>query len=123
MNNSIYNFLYDSIINSYLIQHCGLSPSTSPQHGMVVHSHNNYFASISYPACAELALRVNKLGRSSVTYEIALFEKGVEGVKSVGEFVQVFVDRGTGRPIADEMNSKLRQGLERILAKPSRSNL
>lgn len=51
----------------------------------VVHSHNDYFASISFPAVAELAMRVNKLGKSSVTYEIALFEKGVDRVCSVGQ--------------------------------------
>ncbi|KAK1750793.1 HotDog domain-containing protein [Echria macrotheca] len=123
MNNSIYNFLYDSVINDYLMKHCGLQPPTSPQYGMVVHSHNDYFASISFPACAELALRVNKIGNSSVTYEIALFEKGVEGVRSVGEFVQVFVDRETGRPNARGMNPLLREGLERILVKPPQSKI
>ncbi len=119
MNNSIYNFLYDSVINTYLIENCGLRPTSSPQYGMVVHSHNDFFSSISFPACAELALRVNSIGNSSVTYEIALFEKGVDKVKSVGEFVQVFVDRETGRPNANGMSTTLREGLQRILAPSS----
>ena len=123
MNNSIYNFLYDSVINTYLIENCGLRPASSPQYGMVVHSHNDYFASISFPACAELALRVNRIGNSSVTYEIALFEKGQDSVKSVGEFVQVFVDRATGRPNAQGMNPEMRQGLERLLVKNPPSKL
>ncbi len=107
---------YDSVINSYLIEHCGLRPSSSAQHGVVVHSHNDYFGSIAFPAVAELALRVNKLGRTSVTYEIALFEKGVDDVRSVGEFVQVFVDRETGRPSNGGMSATVRTGLERVLA-------
>lgn len=111
MNNSIYNFLYDSIINTYLIEHCGLQPPTSPQYGMVVHSHNDYFGPISFPAVAELALRVNHLGKSSVRYEIALFAKGVDEVKAVGEFVQVFVDRDTGRPCKTGMPEAVRRGL------------
>jgi len=123
MNNSIYNFLYDSVINTYLIENCGLHPPTSAQYGMVVHSHNDYFSSISFPAVAELALRVNRIGNSSVTYEIALFEKGQEAVKSVGEFVQVFVDRETGRPNRKGMNPELRRGLERILVKSPDSKL
>ncbi|KAK0707603.1 HotDog domain-containing protein [Lasiosphaeris hirsuta] len=123
MNNSIYNFLYDSVINTYLMEHCGLYPPTSPQYGMVVHSHNDYFSSISFPACAELGLRVNQIGKSSVTYEIALFEKGVEGVKSVGEFVQVFVDRKTARPNANGMATTLREGLERIQHKDYQSKI
>ncbi|KAK1579533.1 thioesterase superfamily protein [Colletotrichum navitas] len=122
MNNSIYNFLYDSVVNTYLIEHCRLSPAGSKQHGVVVHSHSDYFASISFPAVAELALRVNKLGKSSVTYEIALFEKGVEQVRAVGEFVQVFVERSTGRPTASGMTDEMRRGLERIQVVEAREN-
>ncbi|CAN8105749.1 unnamed protein product [Discula destructiva] len=123
MNNSVYNFLYDSVVNTYLIEHCGLRPADGEQYGLVVHSHNDYFGSISFPALAELALRVNKLGKSSVTYEIALFEKGDDEVKSVGEFVHVFVDRKTGRPSANGMNETMRQGLERLYVGANRSKL
>lgn len=83
-----------------------------------MHSHNDYFGSISFPAVAELALRVNSLGKSSVTYEIALFEQGVDKVYSVGEYVHVFVDRATARPSAQGMNPILRYGLEQILGAP-----
>lgn len=69
---------------------------------------------------AELALRVNKLGKSSVTYEVALFQQGVEEVKSVGEFVHVFVDRETGRPATSGMNGDLKEGLQKILVKQSK---
>ncbi|GJC85249.1 hypothetical protein ColLi_08087 [Colletotrichum liriopes] len=122
MNNSIYNFLYDSVVNTYLIEHCNLLPAGSEQYGVVVHSHSHYFASISFPAVAELALRVNKLGKSSVTYEIALFEKGVGPVRAVGEFVQVFVERSTGRPTATGMTDEMRRGLERIQVAEAREN-
>ncbi|KAJ8067354.1 hypothetical protein OCU04_004707 [Sclerotinia nivalis] len=115
MNNSIYNFLYDSIVNSYLIEHCGLHPPTSSQYGLVVHSHGDFFGSIAFPAVADLALRVNKLGKSSVTYEIALFERGAEAVKSVGEIIHVFVERETGRPAAQGMNDTIKEGLQKIL--------
>ncbi|PSS27473.1 hypothetical protein M430DRAFT_38247 [Amorphotheca resinae ATCC 22711] len=120
MNNSIYNFLYDSIVNTYLIEECGLHPPTSPQYGLVVHSHSDFFGSIAFPAVAELALRVNKLGKSSVTYEIALFERGVDEVKAVGEIVHVFVDRETGRPAAKGMNGDLKEGLRKILVQQSK---
>jgi acyl-CoA thioester hydrolase len=120
MNNSIYNFLYDSVVNTYLIESCGLHPPTSSQYGLVVHSHSDYFGSIAFPAVAELALRVNKLGTSSVTYEIALFERGIEDVKAVGEFVHVFVDRATKRPAVNGMNTNIREGLEKILVQQSK---
>ena len=114
---------FDSVINAYLIEQCNLHPPTSDMYGLAVHSHTDYFASIAYPAVAELALRVNKLGKSSVTYEVAVFEKGADEVKAVGEFVHVFVERLTGKPSTSGMNEALRQGLERLLVEPARSKL
>ncbi len=55
-----------------------------------------------------------------MTYEVALFQKGVDEVKSVGEFVHVFVDRDTGRPAASGMHGDLKEGLQRILVKQSK---
>ena len=108
------------MVNTYLIKECGLHPPTSPQYGLAVHSHSDFFGSIAFPAVAELALRVNKLGKSSVTYEVALFERGVKEVKSVGEFIHVFVDRETGRPAPNGMDEKIKEGLEKILVKQSK---
>jgi acyl-CoA thioester hydrolase len=96
------------------MKYCGLHPPTSAEHPLAAHLHTDFFASIAYPAVAELGLRVNKLGKSSVTYEIGLFEKGVEPIKAVGEFVHVFVERSTQRPAATGMTDRLRQGLEKL---------
>lgn len=118
-----HNHRFDSIINAYLIEQCNLHPPSSDMYGLAVHSQNNYYASIAYPAVAELALRVNKLGKSSVTYEVALFERGADEVKAVGEFVHVFVERSTGRPAKSGMNDDLRRGLERIYVTSEDSKL
>lgn len=67
---------------------------------------------------AELGLRVGKLGKASVTYEVALFEKGVEEIKAAGDFVHVFVERSTGKPAKDGMTQEMRQNLERIYVAP-----
>lgn len=99
------------------MEHCRLHPPTSAQHPLMAHTHCDYFSAISFPKVAELCLRVNKLGKSSVTYEVGLFEKHVDGVKAVGEFVHVFVDRLTLRPNANGMNDELRNGLQKLLVK------
>lgn len=104
------------MVNTYLIEHCGLNPPTSPQYGLAVHSESDFFGSIAFPAVADLALRVHKLGKSSVTYEVALFERGHEDVKAVGKFVHVFVDRETGRPAANGMSANIKIGLEKLLS-------
>ncbi|KAI4954210.1 hypothetical protein J4E91_001920 [Alternaria rosae] len=116
MNNSVYYYLFDSVVNTYLIQHCSLHPPTSPQIGLVVHSHCDYLTPVEFPSVVDLALRVNKLGKSSVTYEIGVFERGQEEVKAVGEFVHVFVDRDSRRPGKDGMSDQLKTGLEKLLA-------
>ncbi|KAH7083826.1 HotDog domain-containing protein [Paraphoma chrysanthemicola] len=114
LNNSIYYFLFDSVVNTYLIKHCALHPPTSSQIGLVVHSHCDFFAPIEFPAVVDLALRVNKLGKSSVTYEIGVFERGQDEVKAVGEFIHVFVDRESRRPGKTGMANDLKTGLERL---------
>ena len=80
-----------------------------------MHSHCDYLAPIEFPAVVDLALRVNKLGKSSVTYEIGVFERGHEEVKAVGEFVHVFVDRESRKPGKHGMSDELKQGLRRLL--------
>ena len=105
---------FDSIINAYLVEHCGLDPPQSDQIGLVVHSHCDFFGSVAFPKVVDLALRVNKLGKSSVTYEIAVFEHGAEEVRAVGEFIHVFVDRRTNRPATNGMSVNARTGLEEI---------
>ena len=61
------------------------------------------------------------MGTSSVTYEIGVFERGVEEVKAVGSFVHVFVDRERNRPVAGGMDATMRDGLRKLLVeKPAK---
>lgn len=131
MNNSVYSFLYllsrcsswckliqdrfDSIINAYLIEHCGRRPSTSSQIGLVVNSHCDYFGSVGFPMVVELGLRVNKLGKSSVEYEVGVFEKGKGDVRAVGGYTHVFVERERNRPAPNGMSEDIRRGLNKLL--------
>lgn len=111
---------FDSIVNTYLIKYCALHPPTSSQIGLVVHSHCDYFSPIEFPAVVDLALRVNKLGKSSVTYEIGVFERGHEEIKAIGEFIHVFVDRNSRKPGKQGMTDELKNGLGRIALEKSK---
>ena len=108
---------FDSVINAYLIEHCGLHPPDSKQIGLVVHSHCDFLGSVAFPSVVDLALRVARLGNASVTYEIGVFDSKTEDVKAVGSFTHVFVDRETNRPTAEGMPSTIRAGLQRIVLK------
>jgi len=81
MNNAVYYYLIDSIVNTYLEEHCGCSPkSTSsrdaaPPIGLVISSQCTFFSPLSFPQVIVLGLRVSALGRSSVTYEVGFFPR------------------------------------------------
>ncbi|OOF91690.1 hypothetical protein ASPCADRAFT_134233 [Aspergillus carbonarius ITEM 5010] len=132
LNNTVYAMLFDSIINTYLITHCGMDPfsinnkepastsaPTSPtkpsQVGIMVSSYCDYFASVSFPDILDLGLRVTKLGSSSVTYEVGVFKQGEEDVKVVGGYTHVFVARETMRPTKEGMEDGLRRSLEKLV--------
>ena len=63
----------------------------------------------------DLGLRVNKLGKSSVAYEVGVFEKGKNDVKVVGGYTHVFVERQKNRPAPNGMLEDIRRGLKRLL--------
>lgn len=104
VNNSIYYHLFDSIVNTYLIEHCGLSPTDSKQIGLVVSSWCQFFSPVSFPAVLDLGLRATKLGRSSVAYEVAVFEEGHDTPSAVGGYIHVFVDGATKKSVPMDLS-------------------
>jgi len=98
-----------------LIKHCGRHPPTSTENGIVVTSHCDFFGSVEYPNVLDLGMRVNKLGKTSVEYEVGVFAQGDESVKAVGGFTHVFVERKTNRPKPNGMSPDIREALSKIL--------
>jgi acyl-CoA thioester hydrolase len=75
-------------------------------------SHCRYRRAVAFPTDLDAGLRVGKLGRSSVRYEIGLFTPGEDEAAAEGWFVHVFVDRVSRRPAA--LPDELRAALERL---------
>ena len=113
MNNAIYYHLYDSIVNDYLARHCGVQATSSPVIGLVVTSFSDFYRPLGYPQVLELGLRVLKLGQRSVTYEIGVFEEGMEAAAAVGGYTHVFVESGSRR--TGNMSKEIREGLEKLV--------
>ncbi|KAJ3572984.1 hypothetical protein NP233_g2720 [Leucocoprinus birnbaumii] len=114
MNNSIYYHLFDSIVNTYLIQHCSLVPAKSELIGLVVESHCQFFAPVAFPDVLDLGLRVNKLGTSSVEYEVGVFIEGKEEPAAVGGYTHVFVGSESRKSMP--MASATKEGLQKLLS-------
>jgi len=98
VNNVQYYSYFDTVVNRYLIEAGALDIHLGVVIGLVVETHCNYFAPLSFPQPVEAGLRVAQVGRSSVRYEIGLFAPGEPLAAACGHFVHVYVDRATRRP-------------------------
>jgi acyl-CoA thioester hydrolase len=109
INNMVYYGYFDTVVTDYLIRQAGLNADAGTSIGLVVESHCNYHKPIAFPAVIDCGLRVGKLGRSSVRYEIGVFAQGDNDVAATGHFVHVYVDRASMRPapIAESMRVAL----------------
>ena len=112
VNNVVYYSYFDTVINRYLISAGGLDIAAGSVIGVAAESHCRYHRAVSFPDDLEAGLRVAKLGRSSVRYEIGIFAQGDVDAAADGWFVHVFVDRLTRRPA--ELPEPLRAALARI---------
>jgi acyl-CoA thioester hydrolase len=112
VNNVVYYSYFDTVINRYLIAEGGLDIARGEVIGVAAESHCRYRRAVAFPDILEAGLRVGKLGRTSVRYEIGIFAPGEEEAAAEGWFVHVFVDRETRRPAP--LPDRLRAALERL---------
>ena len=101
LNNVVYYSLFDTAVNSLLIEAGALDIHGGAVIGLVVETHCNFFESLAFPQRIEAGVRVAQQGRSSVRYEIGLFAEGAAWCAARGHFVHVYVDRDTRRPVAE----------------------
>jgi len=112
VNNVEYYAFFDTVINAWLIAEGGLDIHHGETIGLCAESHCEFHAPLAFPETVEAGLRVDRLGRSSVRYEIALFRHGSEEPVATGWFVHVFVGRSDRR--AAEIPPPLRSALQRL---------
>lgn len=112
VNNVTYYSYFDTVANTYLIEVGGLDIHRGDTIGFVVSSHCDYHRAIAYPEKIEGALRVNRLGNSSVEYGIGIFRPGEQDACASGTFTHVFVNRDSQRPTP--IPEALRSALTRL---------
>jgi acyl-CoA thioester hydrolase len=114
LNNVVHYSCFDTAVNRYLIEAGALDIHGGEVIGLVVQTQCHYFDSIAFPQTVHAGLRVTKLGRSSVSYELGLFADDAPLSAAVGRFVHVYVDRAGRRPVA-ALPEKLRAALAPLL--------
>jgi len=99
VNNVVYYSYFDTAVNRFLIDQGVLNIHADNIVGLVVDTGCSYFSSISFPDTVHVALRVAKLGNSSVRYELALYRNDEVRPAAAGHFVHVYVDRESNRSV------------------------
>lgn len=109
VNNVVYYAYFDTAVNAFLIEHGGLDIHNGATVGFVVSSSCTYRKPIAFPESIEAGIRVNRLGNSSVQYEVAIFREKEDEPAAFGQFVHVFVRRSdnTSTPIPDDVRRAL----------------
>ena len=110
VNNTVYYEAMDTAVNAWMIARGGLDPAGDVI-GLCVASSCEFRASASYPEELAVAIGVEKVGRTSLSWDLHILRAeaagaaaGADGAEpadpiAVGRFTHVFVDAATRRPV------------------------
>jgi acyl-CoA thioester hydrolase len=86
-------------MNAFLIDNQLLDPASSDIVAYVVESNCRFARPLRYPGAVEIGLASVGLGNSSLTWHFGAFLPGSPAAAAEATFVQVTIDRPTGRPV------------------------
>ncbi|EME14851.1 acyl-CoA thioesterase [Rhodococcus triatomae] len=115
VNNVTYYSYFDTAVNAFLIAESGVDIRELPAIGVVAETSCTYRSELSFPDDLRVGLAVDRLGRSSITYSLAIFRVTGESLEpaATGRFVHVYVDAGTRRPVP--VPDPIRAAVERLV--------
>jgi acyl-CoA thioester hydrolase len=114
VNNVVYYSFFDTAVNQLLIKSGVLDVRRSPIIGFVVETQCRFFKPITFPDVIDAGIRVARIGKSSVRYEIGIFRNDDKTAAAQGYFVHVYVDRVSNRPVP-ALPQALREVLQPLL--------
>lgn len=108
MNNTVHYELVDTAVNQFLVEN-GLWNFDSPTMFVVVETGCVYHSEMAFPDVIHAGIRVEKMGTSSIRYEVALFRNDDTIAAADAHFVHVNlkkVDRKPA-PLVDDFKNKI----------------
>ncbi|MGA8548405.1 MAG: thioesterase family protein [Mycobacterium sp.] len=105
LNNAVYYQLFDTAINGWINTNVAIDPVTIAAQGIVAESGCRYFSELHFPQRLVVGVAVTRLGRSSVTYRLGIFqvaeehEEEQQKIAALGHWVHVYIDRTNRRPV------------------------
>jgi len=113
VNNVQYYSFFDTAVTTWLVRNGGLDPAAGAVIGLCIESQCTFRAPLTFPETIRCGLKVGKIGRSSVRYELVLYGEDSEQPAASGHFVHVYVDRGSRKPVP--IPDGLREELSHLL--------
>ncbi|MDG2356188.1 MAG: thioesterase family protein [Paracoccaceae bacterium] len=99
MNNVVFYEYVDTVVNSWLIKTNSLVIPRGRIIGLVVETKCTYFSEIGFPGVITAGLKVNRIGKSSVQYEVGLFSNQEDKTAARVLFTHVCVDSNSRKPV------------------------
>jgi acyl-CoA thioester hydrolase len=99
LNNAVHYLIFDTALSSWQIEAAQVDVRTLPAIALVVETSCRYFSELHFPDLITVGINLERLGTSSVTYQIVLFGPDRDEPAAAGRFVEVYVDRETRRPV------------------------
>ncbi len=98
VNNVEYLSYFDTAVNGWYLENNLIDMASGKKIFLVVETNCTYFGEIIFPDVVYAGIKVEKIGNSSVTYDIALFRNDASAACALGRFVHVLVDRESRKP-------------------------
>jgi len=98
-----------------MMRETGIDESVAPILGVVAEASCRYYQEVAFPGPVDVGVRVTRIGLSSVVFGFGLYVPENEEIATHGEWVQVYIDRETRRPVP--MPGVVRAHLEGAVAR------
>lgn len=95
LNNAVYYELFDSAINGWIVADAEVDVMALPELGVVAESGCRFLREVEFPRPLDVGVRVERLGRSSITYALGLFDASTPEIAALGHWAHVYIDRAT----------------------------
>ncbi len=113
LNNVVYHRCFEDVVTRFTRLELGVDWLADAVYPIAVESQCRFYSELSWPETLTAALRIGRVGRSSVIYHVALFGERDEQAAASGRFVHVYVARDTKRPV--DIPAPLRAKLESLI--------
>lgn len=119
VNNVTYYSYFDTAVNAWLMHATGTDIRELSAIGVVAQTSCQFHGSLSFPDQLRVGLRISRLGRSSITYELAIFRDAGDALElaATGGFVHVYVDSQTRTSV--EIPAVIRDAATALVVEPA----